>query len=58
MDTFDSKFFLNLDLKNHEEDTDGSIQEVFQNEMVVMSRDNCNYVSNLKKQLKKLDNLK
>lgn len=58
MDTFDSKFFLNLDLKNHEEDTDGSIQEVFQNEMVVMSRDNCNYVSNLKKQLKKLDDLK
>lgn len=57
MAAIDSKFFLNLDLKSYEDEADGSIQEVFPNEMIISSRDNYNYLLNLKKQLKKLDEL-
>lgn len=53
----DSKFFLNLEQES-EEEMDGSIETVFQNQLCLMSKDNTGYVKNLREQLKKMDKLK
>lgn len=53
----DNKFFLNLEHES-EEEMDGSIETVFQNEMCIMSKDNSNYVKKLREQIEKIDNLK
>lgn len=52
-----SNFFLNLDLESSEAE-DGSIQTVFQNETYALSKDNSDYVKNLRRQLDALDRLK
>lgn len=54
---FDNNFFLNLDIEDTEANEDNTIQQIFQNELVVLSRDNSNYVKKLKEQLKLLDQL-
>lgn len=58
MASFDSKFFLNLEVETSEEEMDSSIQTVFQNEMSLLTKDNSNYVKKLKEQIEKVDALK
>lgn len=53
-----NNFFLNLDINNQEEEMDSSLHNVFQNEIVIKSKENDNYVKKLKEQIEKLDKLK
>lgn len=58
MHSIGKDFFLNLDVESPDEDIDGSLQTVFQNETSIMSKDNSDYVKKLKEQISKIDNLK
>lgn len=57
MAALDTKFFLNLDLESSEVEEGAPIQQIFQNETYVLSKDNSNYIENLKKQMAALDRL-
>lgn len=54
----DTKFFLNLDLESSEVEDETAVQQVFQNETYVLSKDNSHYIENLRKQMDLLDRLK
>ena len=59
MSSFDSKFFLNLELdSSDEEEMDSSVQTVFQNEMTLSTKDNSDYVKKLREQIEKIDSMK
>lgn len=54
----DKNFFLNLDVESPDEEMDGSLQTIFQNETSIMSKDNSDYVRKLKEQISKIDSLR
>lgn len=58
INTFDKNFFYNLEIESSEDELDGSIQTVFQNEMCIMTKENADYVKKLREQIEKVDKLK
>lgn len=53
----DKNFFLNLEDDNAEE-MNTTLDTVFQNEMAIMSKDNSDYVKNLRNQIAKVERVK
>ncbi len=54
----DPKFFLGLDLESSDAEGGAAVQQVFQHETYVLSKDNSHYIENLREQMEVLDRLK
>ncbi len=54
--SIDSNFFLNLDCESSSEDV-AEVNDSFQNEIFRLSKDNLNYIEDLKNEMKQLDKL-
>ena len=58
MPGIDTNFFLHLDAESSADMDEGAIQVVFQNETNVLSKDNSQYVKELRRQMEALERLR